>query len=126
VTQDALIREIQGLRTQIQALHVHVASTQARGSVRHGWLKPLVHDLEYNPKTQYKVHFYAAVYWLLNFPVILFIFFAYPEVWLQVGLLVTLVYSIYANLATDYGAMSSALAAMQQAPLPEIPLEVHE
>lgn len=108
MNEEALLRELRALRL---------------ARMRHGWLRLVVHDLEYNPRTQYRVHFYAAVYWLLNFPVILFVFFAYPEVWLQVGLLVTLVYSIYANLATDYGAMSAALAAQQQPPLPEIPLE---
>jgi hypothetical protein len=36
---------------------------------------------------------------------------------------ITLIYSIYANLATDYGGMSSAMAAKGSKPLPEIPLE---
>lgn len=111
--------------TEIKALHAKLDRLERMSTSRHGWLKIFIHDLEYNPKTQFKVHFYAALYWLANFPVILFLFFVFPEVWLQVGLLVTLVYSIYANLATDYGAMSAALAAQQQTPLPEIPLESH-
>jgi len=36
---------------------------------------------------------------------------------------VILMYSLYANLATDYGAMSAALAAQGKGPPPEIPLE---
>ena len=35
-----------------------------------------------------------------------------------------LIYSIYANLATDYGAMSAAEAAFEQPQPPPIPLEL--
>jgi hypothetical protein len=115
VSQDEQI--LAELRLIRQSMH--------RPQMRHGWLKLFVHDLEYNPQTQYKVHFYAAIYWLINFPIILILFFAFPDIWLQVGLLVTLVYSIYANLATDYGAMSAAEAATGSGPLPEIPVEGH-
>jgi hypothetical protein len=94
--------------------------------VRHGWLKFALHDLEYNPKTQYKVHLVAAIYWVINVPVIAALYIALPDIWLQVGLFITLIYSIYSNFATDYGAMSAALAAMQEELLPEIPLEQSE
>ena len=36
---------------------------------------------------------------------------------------ITLIYSIYANLATDYGAMSAAEAAFGKPQPPPIPLE---
>jgi hypothetical protein len=123
VNEAALLREIHGLRAQIQALHVHITADHARRSIRYGWLKVLVHDLEYNPRTQYSVHLVAVWFWVINLPLIIAIFVFLPGVWLQLGLFVTLLYSLWANFATDYGAMSAALAASQQPPLPEIPLE---
>ena len=43
--------------------------------------------------------------------------------WLKLGIFITLLYSIYANLATDYGAMSAAEAAFGEPQPPPIPLE---
>jgi hypothetical protein len=39
------------------------------------------------------------------------------------GYFITLIYSIYANLATDYGGMSAAEAAFGETQPPPIPLE---
>lgn len=92
---------------------------------RHAWMKHLVKDLETNPRTQYKVHLYGVVYWMINFPLIAAFFFFAQAAWLKWGVFITLQYSIYANFATDYGAMSAAMAAFGQNPLPEIPIEAH-
>ena len=81
-----------------------------------------VKDLSTNPHTQYKVHMWGAIYWLINFPLICCLFFFTPTLWLKLGIFITLIYSIYANLATDYGAMSAAEAAFGPPP-PPIPLE---
>ncbi len=51
------------------------------------------------------------------------LFFFTPGLWLKLGIFITLVYSIYANLATDHGAMSAAEAAFGQPQPPPIPLE---
>ena len=83
----------------------------------------LFKDLSTNPYTQYKVHMWGAIYWLINFPLICCLFFFTPTLWLKLGIFITLIYSIYANLATDYGAMSAAEAAFGQPPPPPIPLE---
>jgi hypothetical protein len=80
-------------------------------------------DLSTNPCTQYKVHKWGAIYWLINFPLICCLFFFTPTLWLKLGIFITLIYSIYANLATDYGAMSAAEAAFGQVQPPPIPLE---
>lgn len=90
--------------------------------MRHGWMKHVVKDLETNPRTQYKVHLYGVIYWLINFPLVAALFFFTPTLWLKLGIFITLIYSIYANFATDYGAMSAAMAAFGQS-TPEIPLE---
>jgi hypothetical protein len=56
-------------------------------------------------------------------PLICCLFFFTPTLWLKLGIFITLIYSIYANLATDYGAMSAAEAAFGQPQPPPIPLE---
>ncbi len=56
-------------------------------------------------------------------PVDLLRVFFTPTLWLKLGIFITLIYSIYANLATDYGAMSAAEAAFGEPQPPPIPLE---
>lgn len=117
--------ELRHLRLQVMAMNRYMAVIQRRPVLRYGWLKPLVKDLETNPRTQYKVHLYGVIYWLINFPLVALLFFFAPGLWLKLGIFITLIYSIYANFATDYGAMSAAMAAFGQDPLPEIPAEPH-
>jgi hypothetical protein len=117
MTEDAILAEIRALRTEIR--HLKAVALQPR----HGFLRLLVKDLETNPKTQYQVHRWGLYYWLANLPAVTLLFFLAPGVWVRWGLYITLIYSIYANTATDYGAMSAALAAMGNDPLPPIPLE---
>jgi hypothetical protein len=111
-----LIAEVRQLRAEVAGLHAGVL-------VRHTWTKMFFKDLSTNPRTQYKVHEWGAIYWLINFPLICFLFFFAPTLWLKLGIFITLIYSIYANLATDYGGMSAAEAAFEQPP-PPIPLEL--
>jgi hypothetical protein len=66
---------------------------------------------------------WGAIYWLINFPLICCLFFFTPALWVKLGIFITLIYSIYANLATDYGAMSAAEAAFGEPQPPPIPLE---
>lgn len=117
--------ELRKLRLQMAGLQGRLDIVHNRVALRHGWLRFLIKDLETNPRTQYKVHLYGVVYWLVNFPLVAFLFFEFPAEWLKWGVFITLVYSIYANFATDYGAMSAAMAAFGPGPLPEIPVETH-
>ena len=73
--------------------------------------------------TPYKVHMWGAIYWLINLPLICCLFFFAPALWVKLGIFITLIYSIYANLANDYGAMSAAEAAFGEPQPPPIPLE---
>lgn len=111
--------EIRLLRAEVQAIRAHMHP------MPHGWLRHVIKDLETNPRTQYKVHLYGAIYWLINFPLIAAFFFLAPNEWVKWGVFITLQYSIYANFATDYGAMSAAMASFGQNPLPVIPVEAH-
>lgn len=119
--EDLVIAEIKRLRSEVTALRGHVAMS----GMRHGWLKHVIKNLETDPHTQYSVHFYGVIYWLINFPAVCYLFFFQPTLWLKWGIFITLIYSIYANFATDYGAMSAAMAAFGQGTLPELPVESH-
>ena len=87
---------------------------------RHGFMRLFIRDLETNPHAQYKVHRWGMWYWVINFPAVTALFFLDSPVWLRWGLYITLIYSIYANFATDYGAMSAAMAAYGDRPPPPI------
>jgi len=113
---DPVLEEIRQLRTDMLKL-------QQQRQLRYGWLKIVARDLETDPDTQFTVHKWASFYWLVNFPAVTLLFFFAPAVWLKWGIFITLIYSIYANLATDYSGMSAALAIRGLPPLPPIPLE---
>lgn len=89
-----------------------------KAKIRHGWVRHLnlFHDLETNPRTQYHVHIWAQRFWMVNIPVVLYMFLWQPKLWLGWGLLLTTIYSLYANWATDSGAAASASAVMNTTP----------
>ena len=69
----------------------------------------IIDQFEHDAKFQAKLHLVASYYWLANFPVIGWMFFFAPPIWLKVGLLLNTFYSLYANFATDYGAFMIAI-----------------
>lgn len=76
-----------------------------------------VKDLDENPKIQLRIHTIGFWYWTGNFPIITYMFFFQPDLWLKYGLFITLIYSIYANWSTDYAGMSSAQSVMNTEPV---------
>lgn len=71
-----------------------------------------VYELDNNPRIQLKIHTVGFWYWTINFPLVTYLFFAQPNLWLKYGLFITLIYSIYANWTSDYTGMSSAQAVI--------------
>lgn len=114
---DVVLAELHDLQTEIR--HLKMIALQPR----HGFLRLFVRDLETNPRSQYSVHRWGVWFWLANFPAVTALFFFSPAIWLRWGLYVTLLYSLYANLSTDYGGMSAAMAAAGNGTLPPIPVE---
>jgi len=112
---EELRRELAALRVQVARLH--------RPAVRHGWLSVVIKDLETDPQTQYKVHLWAVRIWLVNMLAAVIVFAVAQGVWARISVLYLVIVSLYANAATDYGAMSAALAVQHEPPLPEIPGE---
>ena len=119
-----LMAEIQALRAEVAELRA-TPPVKARVRVQKvpGRVRVAVTALESDPMVQYRVHRWGAIYWLANFPVFIYLFFWQRSFWDTAGVFVILMYSLYANLATDYGAMSAALAAQGKPMLPELPLE---
>ena len=113
---DRVLSELHALEAQVRQLK------RASLQPRNGFLRLFIRDLETNPHAQFSVHKWGMWYWVVNFPAVTLLFFLDPSVWLKWGLYITLIYSIYANFATDYGAMSAAMAAYDDRPgLPPIP-----
>jgi hypothetical protein len=79
---ETLIVEVRQLRADVARLHA--AHTPVH--VRHGWMNLILKDLSTNPYTQYKVHMWGAIYWLINFPLICCLFFFTPTLWLKLGI----------------------------------------
>jgi hypothetical protein len=113
---EALLTEVRTLRARLDELHTLAIP-------RHRWAKIFIRDLESNPYAQYRVHYFGVIYWLVNFPAVALLFFLEPRLWLKLGIFITLIYSIYANFATDYGSMSAAMAAYRGNGLPQVPGE---
>lgn len=63
--------------------------------------------LEYDPAVQYRFHQSFMFFWLLAMVGVVFV----PAFHHEVASLLIMEVSLYANFATDFGAMSSALAA---------------
>ena len=71
----------------------------------------LFRRFEGDPKTQYTWHKWAMRFWLVNAVAVVVVFTFAPGLWRQVSVLYLVLVSLYANAATDFGAMSAAEAA---------------
>ncbi len=78
-----------------------------------GWLMRGVRAMEYDAHTQWRYHLFMSWFWIFTIFPILVLFFCYPQGWLRWGVFITLVYSLYANWVSDFGAMHAAWAALR-------------
>jgi hypothetical protein len=67
-----------------------------------------VNNIDTNPQLQNRIHTIGFWYWTINFPIVSYMFFFQPGLWLKYGLFITLIYSIYANWTSDYTGMSAS------------------
>ena len=74
-----------------------------------------IKNIDENPRIQLRIHTIGFWYWTINFPVITYMFFFQQGAWLQYGLFITLIYSIYANWTSDYTGMSSSQSVINTA-----------
>lgn len=75
-------------------------------------IKATTGRLEYDARSQYKFHLIATWIWFLSLIVVPFLIHPHDaERWLT---LLILEVSLYSNFSTEFGAMSSAIAAEQE------------
>lgn len=82
---------------------------------RHFWLKPFLKflkDAEDDAVTQIRVHKIAIRFWIVNAVVATLIFIFFPDFWAQASIFYVTIVSLYANFATDYGALIASQAAL--------------
>ena len=71
-------------------------------------LKRARRKFEYDPEFQTKFHLGMTYFWMANFVVASLVFFFAPGLWQQASIFYLVIVSLYANFATDYGAVSAA------------------
>ena len=77
------------------------------------WVVRGVRAMEYNPYVQWRYHLVMSWVWLFSAVPILVLFFTFPSQWVRWGLLITLLYSLYANWVSDFTGVHAAWAALR-------------
>lgn len=77
-------------------------------------LRELARKFEGDPRTQYAWHKWAMRFWLFNAVAVILMFIFLPDAWQKISVLYLVLVSLYANWATDFGAMSAAEAAAEE------------
>jgi hypothetical protein len=70
-----------------------------------------VHKLEYDPQAQYTFNFWAMLFWFWNMPLVLLALIFFNHWWIQISVFYIAEASVWALVATHFGAMSAAIAA---------------
>jgi hypothetical protein len=65
-----------------------------------------------DPALQYKIHIWASVVWVVNAALAIACFIFLPMVWASASVLYLVLVSLYANFATDYGAIPATIGAI--------------
>lgn len=73
-----------------------------------------IDKLEHDPKAQYTFNLWALWIWLVQMPLVLVLLLFFNRFWIQISVVYIAEASVWALVATHFGAMSAALAANQQ------------
>lgn len=73
-----------------------------------------IKHLEYDPQAQYTFNLWAMWIWLVQMPLVAICLFVFNHFWVQISIFYVAEASVWALVATHFGAMSSALAAKHQ------------
>lgn len=76
-----------------------------------------IHTLEYNPQAQYTFNLWCMWIWLVQMPLVAVLLFVFNQFWVAISIFYVAEASVWALVATHFGAMSAALAAKSQAEL---------
>lgn len=82
----------------------------------HRWLVKaivkFIKSAEDDARTQIIVHKIMMRFWMINFCVATFVFFAFPGFWATASIFYVTAISLYANFATDYGALNASQGSL--------------
>ncbi len=80
--------------------------------IRQNWLTHLMNKFDTDPKVQYKIHIIMTYFWLANMIASIICFIYFKGFWANFSIFYILFVSLYANFATDFGAVPGAEAAI--------------
>ena len=72
-----------------------------------------VHKLTYDPISQFDFHRRMSFFWICNAGLVGLVYFFLNSTWQKFSVMYLIYVSLYANFATDYGAMPSSHAAIK-------------
>mgnify|MGYP006921374032 CR=1 FL=1 len=73
-----------------------------------------VHKLEYDPQAQYTFNLWCMWIWLAQMPLVAILLVFLNKFWVEISIFYVAEASVWALVATHFGAMSAALAAFHQ------------
>jgi hypothetical protein len=85
--------------------------------IRSSWLSVILKRFNTDPKLQYKIHIVMTYFWLFNMIACIFAFLFFKSFWTDFSIFYILFVSLYANFATDFGAVPGSEAAISAADL---------
>lgn len=82
--------------------------------IRHMLFTKEIHKLEYDPQTQYTFNLWCMWIWLVQMPLVALALIFFNRFWVQISIFYVAEASVWALVATHFGAMSASLAAKNQ------------
>lgn len=70
-----------------------------------------IHHLEYDPQAQYTFNLWCMWIWLVQMPLVAILLVLFNKFWVEISIFYVAEASVWALVATHFGAMSAALAA---------------
>jgi hypothetical protein len=83
--------------------------------MRQSWLSTLLRRFNTDPRLQYRIHLVMTYVWVVNMIIAVLVYSFAPHVWATASILYLVLISLYANFATDYGAVPGSEAAISAA-----------
>ena len=85
-----------------------------------------IKKLEYNPQAQYTFNLWCMWFWFWNMPLIAVLLIWFNQFWMQISIFYVAEASVWALVATHFGAMSASLAAFQNPTSSDAPLVISQ
>jgi len=76
--------------------------------------KHKVRDFLADASAQKKLHLNLAIFWAVNLPIVVFMYFVLPDVWQAASILYLAIVSIYANFVGEISSWQAAKVEVRQ------------